>query len=158
MSELCPFASLFSARRADRRCRRGLRAGYELVTPLRQAVVFGHRQVVQLLLDYGADVVIPSNLRKSLLHLAVGSGSEDITLLVLQHGVGIIDIDMVRKSTSETALHRAARDGQTGMVRLLLERGADATIRNRWGDTALGWAVRYKCGEVVRVLSEHGSK
>lgn len=135
--------------------RRGLRAGYELVTPLRQAVVFRHEPVVQLLLDNGADIAIPSNPQKSLLHLAVGSGSEAITRLVLEHGAGIIDIDMLRKSTSETALHRAARDGQTGIVKLLLERGADATIRNLWGDTALGGAVRYKCGEVVQILSEH---
>lgn len=140
--------------------RRGLRAGYELVTPLRQAVVFRHEPVVELLLDNGADVVIPSAPsapRKTLLHLAVGSGSETITRLVLEHGAGIIDIDMVRKSTSETALHRAARDGQTGIVELLLEWGADTTVRNRWGDTALGGAVRHKCVEVVRILSEHGS-
>lgn len=125
------------------------------MTPLRQAVVFRHEPVVELLLNNGADVVIPSTPRKSLLHLAVGSGSETITRLVLEHGAGIIDIDMVRKSTSETALHRAARDGQTGIVKLLLEWGADATIRNRWGDMALGGAVRYKCVEVVRILSEH---
>lgn len=135
--------------------RRGLRAGYELVTPLRQAVVFRHEPVVQLLLDNGADVAIPNNPHKSLLHLAVGSGSEVITRLVLEHGSGIIDIDMVRKSTSETALHRAARDGQVGIVKMLLESGADPSIRNRWGDTALGEAVRYKCGEVAQVLSEH---
>lgn len=117
--------------------------------------MFRHEPVVELLLDNGADIVIPSIPQKSLLHLAVGSGSETITRLVLEHGAGIIDIDMVRKSTSETALHRAARDGQTGIVKLLLEWGADATIRNRWGDTALGGAVRYKCVEVVRILSEH---
>lgn len=117
--------------------------------------MFRHERVVQLLLDNGADIAIPANPRKSLLHLAVGSGSETITRLVLEHGSGIIDIDMVRKSTSETALHRAARDGQTGIVKMLLERGADASIRNWWGDTALSEAVRYKCGEVAEILSEH---
>lgn len=44
-------------------------------------------------------------------------------------------------ATGADALHWAANRGELGVVRLLLEHGADTESRNRFGGTALGMAV-----------------
>ncbi|MFC1411691.1 ankyrin repeat domain-containing protein [Streptacidiphilus sp. N1-12] len=55
----------------------------------------------------------------------------------------------------ETALHRAAGDGDVASVRLLLELGADPAIRDRRFDgTALDWARHFGHGAVEAALLE----
>ena len=54
----------------------------------------------------------------------------------------------------ETALHRAAFDGNLAIATRLLEGGADLTLRNKSGETALDWARKYGYSEVVALLSQ----
>jgi hypothetical protein len=56
----------------------------------------------------------------------------------------------------ETALHVAARAGHTGVVRLLLDAGADVTATDREGNTALHLAA-YGEPKVVRLLVDAGT-
>ena len=52
-----------------------------------------------------------------------------------------------------TALHLAAQSGQLEMVRFLLDRGADPTIKDDlYGGTALGWAEHGEAMDVVAYL------
>ena len=58
-----------------------------------------------------------------------------------------------------TALHFAARWGYLAIATRLLEGGADLTLRDKDGDTALDWARRhgkseYGHSEVVALLSQ----
>ena len=62
-----------------------------------------------------------------------------------------------RDGHGQTALMNAARDGQTDVVRLLVERGAALDHHAKYGLTALMLAVLRGHVEVVRVLVEAGA-
>jgi hypothetical protein len=51
-----------------------------------------------------------------------------------------------------TPLHEAAFNGDLALVRLLLDSGADRTVRTGDGDTARGIAVKHGRTEVVHLL------
>jgi ankyrin repeat protein len=57
-----------------------------------------------------------------------------------------------------TPLHFVARGGRTEFVRLLLEHGADANVRDEFGDTPSQLASRYELPEIVELLSEYGAE
>ncbi|MBA0750410.1 hypothetical protein Gogos_001821 [Gossypium gossypioides] len=57
-----------------------------------------------------------------------------------------------------TALHVAACQGLTDVVRLLLDRGAEVDSKDRWGSTPLADAVYYKNQDVIKLLEKHGAK
>ena len=54
----------------------------------------------------------------------------------------------------DAQLVSASEDGESGVVQLLLEAGADA---NAWGNMALGSAVYHGHCEVVKLLLESGA-
>jgi len=51
-----------------------------------------------------------------------------------------------------TPLHEAAFNGDLALVRLLLDRGADRSVRTAEGETALDIAVKHARQEVARLL------
>ncbi|KOO52959.1 hypothetical protein Ctob_014799, partial [Chrysochromulina tobinii] len=54
----------------------------------------------------------------------------------------------------DTALHWAARYGHLAIAKRLLEGGADPTLRNKFGKTAIDYAREEGKSEVVALLSE----
>ncbi|KAH2126307.1 hypothetical protein KXV35_006838, partial [Aspergillus fumigatus] len=93
---------------------------------------------------------------------AVENSDQDIVELLLAHGANINMMIGGEKYTAlqevarrglepMTALHQAAKEGQAGVVALLLRKGANPNIRDQRGFTALDWAKK-KFTEVVRVL------
>lgn len=58
-----------------------------------------------------------------------------------------------------TALHYAANDGKLGLVRKLIEYGADVNASNAcWFRSVLSWAANNARIEVIKVLLAHGAK
>jgi ankyrin repeat protein len=108
-------------------------------TALHQACYWGNVEGAALLLDAGADANAPT--RDPFLHIrplgcAVAtpnipnpSDDERVVLslvnLLLDHGADVNG----RRGDGMTALHAAAYRGLTDVIRLLLERGADPSIR-----------------------------
>ena len=54
----------------------------------------------------------------------------------------------------QTALHLSAYYGYLAVTKLLLEGGADPTLRDKYGNTALDFARSWGKSEVVALLSE----
>ena len=63
----------------------------------------------------------------------------------------------IRYDYGSTALHLAAEQGQEGMVRYLLEAGADVDARDEPGDSALHVAVRNGYRTIATLLLDAGS-
>lgn len=93
-----------------------------------------HERIVELLLDAGANVHTPDENGSTCLHDASASGALRIVNRLLE-----LAPDLLSRSDSdgETALHCAARGGHTSVVAALLRAGADRSVQNGFGQTAL---------------------
>ena len=77
--------------------------------------------------------------KQTLLYIAARSGFYDMTrALLLAEGCPI----NTQQTTGSTALHAASFYGQKDIVQLLLEHGADPSIKNKWGSTANNEAAK----------------
>lgn len=106
-------------------------------TPLMLAAIKGNLPAVQALLARGADVNQPG---WAPLHYAVSGGTPQhaqIVALLLEHSAYI---DATSPNGS-TPLMLAARYGSDDIVRLLLQEGADPTLKNQLGLTARDFAL-----------------
>lgn len=125
------------------------------------AAHFGSPEVVQALLDYGAEVnalshskvaYIPSN---TALHAAlVGKRSIEVIRLLLEHGAD----PEIRDSNGHTPLHTAAfHDNNVEIIRLLLKHGANVNTLDKEGETALSHASKQNNAKVAALLREFGA-
>jgi hypothetical protein len=119
-------------------------------TPLVVAAIYGHADVVGLLIERGADVNAIDNNELTALQNAAREGHEEVVRVLLSRGA-----DSNRKGfDGSTALIRASRGGHLGVVRQLLQhmvgRGLDEGNDN--GFTALWWACFNGHVEIARIL------
>ncbi len=135
------------------------------ITPLIAAAGAGQREVVQLLLDGGADLnaqsperVITKGKKRPrkkikyggtpLMH-AVRGGHADVVRLLLEKGA---DFNATDDKHGLTALHWAVVHNQEAAMRVLLDKGASPGLKDRRGSTALALAAHYAKPEIVDVL------
>ena len=139
-------------------------------------------EIVQILVKHGADVTARDGTHTSPLHLASSRGSRDIVRLLIKHGAGVNALDGSHNSSLHLALaginhDRSSRhrresiewpdsehssyheetDRHTKTVRVLLEHGADVTIRDATHSLPLHLALSKESPESVRLLIEHGA-
>lgn len=151
-------------------------------TPLMQAAHHGHNDVVELLLENGADSYAKSDTGSTALRWAylgrhceaaeiikkhrieqffdaVESGELAKVVSILyeaktaakKHNEGSLDIDSKNKY-GYTALMLASEQGNTEIVKVLLQNGADFTLTNKEGKNALNMAEENGRTETVKVL------
>lgn len=118
------------------------------------ATISSCKEVVERLLDSGADPNVKSPEGWSPVFEAAYRSQEEILRLLLDRGA---DINQ-RSSSGWTPLIAATnRDRCFSIVELLLSRGADINARNEEGRTALIYAVLHKNEAVVRLLLAAGA-
>ena len=123
-------------------------------TLLHHASYDGNSDVVQLLLEYRADVDCRADLDRTSLHLASEGGRLEAMQLLLEYRA---DVDSVMDH-GWTPLHRASAWIKLEAVRLLLHHGANTEAVDEWGMTALHWASSLVGSfEVTRALLEGGA-
>lgn len=128
------------------------RRGQAGLTPLMVAAGFGKAQIVALLLDAGADVLmLEPKMGASALHKAAQGGNCDVIMLLLEHGAFI---DQQSPTLGNTALMDAVLHKQLDAVRMLLAHGAKTTLRNHWNQTALDLARDDGLKSIVSVIEE----
>jgi len=123
-------------------------------TPLIIAASAGHNQLVEMLLDNGANVNATTSQGRTALLYSASKGREELTARLIDSGA---DTNL-RDQLGATPLHRASGPGHTGVVRLLL--AADKTIvdcQDKYGNTALHYACEEERNEVARLLISHGA-
>ena len=70
----------------------------------------------------------------ALMRAAKGGRVDLVEALIDAHGAGV---NVQAERSNFTALHVSTYEGKEGVVRALLARGADATLLNKYGETAL---------------------
>jgi ankyrin repeat protein len=136
------------------------------MTPLLTAAYNGDFEMVRVLLEYKADVNARHNGGWTSLHLAsrgnlslgpnITPSFSNVARLLLEHGA-----DINAKATTHfdgTPLHLAAEQGRVEIVHVLLQNGADVSMKDDRGRTALQVASDRGHAEVVKLLSEHRAR
>jgi hypothetical protein len=116
--------------------------------PLWEALSRRHHAAARLLADAGADL----SSGDGALYARAAVEADDAALLesVARHGV---DVTAACWDDGATALHRAVLQGNAGMVRVLLERGADPDRVDGAGRTPRAMAVELGRGDVQELIS-----
>ena len=136
-------------------------------TPLYQAAQYGHKCVVQLLLDNGAESNKGTE-RETPLHAAAYWGYTDVVQLLLDGeadpdlaGNSMCLYSLVNPATRMTALHMAAFRGHKEVVQVLLDGGANPNLQTGNGWTPLRFARAKRsagCKDVAKLLEARGAK
>lgn len=116
-------------------------------SPLMMASLKGQLDLVRKLVDRGADVNKPG---WAPLHYAATNGHLQIMELLLDANA-YID---AASPNGTTPLMMAAHYGSPAAVKLLLEAGADPTIRNQLGLTAIDFAYRANRTDAAEMIAE----
>ncbi|XP_048351059.1 ankyrin repeat and SAM domain-containing protein 3 isoform X2 [Sphaerodactylus townsendi] len=122
-------------------------------TALMYASYIGHNAIVQMLLEAGANVNMPTPEGQTPLMLASSCGNESVAYLLLQRGAKLEMKDI----HGWTALFHCTSAGHQQMVKFLLDNGANANCREPLcGYTPLMEAAASGHEIIVQYLLTHG--
>ena len=124
------------------------------VTALMIACEKGEKDVINVLLNAGADTNIADGDGDTCLHFAAQTDcSTEVLQAILSHGV---DVNATNKK-NVTALMIACEKGKKDAINVLLNAGADPNIADADGDTCFHNAARRYCStEVLQAIISHG--
>ncbi|KAM3926545.1 diacylglycerol kinase iota isoform 7-T7 [Leptodactylus fuscus] len=115
------------------------------------AVLDGDLDKVMECCEKGASLRIQGPERCSLLHLAAKAGHAEIVSYILENGSEDL-LDMVDRTTGETALHKAAFQGHRQVCQILVDAGACSLKRDSKGQTPLDIAQAAEDSELASYL------
>jgi hypothetical protein len=122
----------------------------ENFTDLMVASFYGHRVVVKLLLERGAEVEAKDSKHgRTPLSWAAVNGHEATVKLLLDKGA---DVEAKDKVYGGTPLWWAAENGHEAIVKLLFDKGAGAESKDKYGQTPLSRAAVNGHEAVVKLL------
>ena len=116
-----------------------------LVSPIVLASALGYTDIVELLINNGADVNLTINNGFTPLHYAAGWGNLDTVQLLVKRGA-ILDKD---NDFGDTPLLLAAQEQQMEAVKILAISGADIEDRNKEGKSAWDYAIDKETDEML---------
>ena len=136
--------------------------------PLHSFVAAGRIPAVRLLLRHGADPLAKGIVGVTALHVAISRYAErpllfedivrELVDAVRRAGGSLNDQVTSNRARFDdplgsTALHMAAKWKAAGVIRVLLANGADATILDNYGRSALQYATQERSKKCVELLS-----
>ncbi|KAJ2976087.1 hypothetical protein NQ176_g5148 [Zarea fungicola] len=119
-------------------------------TALMLAARYGHRALIQLLLDKGAAINAKDlTYGRTPLHWAAMNSAPEVISVLLEHGAAI---DASDDNFSRTPLMCAIGNRDEVTIRLLLERGADLEAKDKEGCAPILQATNMGCEAIVKLL------
>ena len=126
---------------------------HDFFAPIHRAASNGHLEVVQLLLEAGAEKNAAAGDGSTALHFAAQDDHAEVVQLLLGAGADENAVD----AGGGTALHYAAQYGYVEVARLLLETGIDKDAGEAEGLTAFMLATYFDHLEVAQLLLDAGA-
>ena len=116
---------------------------------------WGHLDIVELLLESGADInaVSKNKFVATPLQGAAVAKRIELARLLIARGAKLSP----RGEGGDSPLHECAGNGAIEIARLLLDHGADINAKNDEGKTPLAIALEYKQPEMAKLLRERGA-
>ncbi|XP_039521744.1 histone-lysine N-methyltransferase EHMT2 isoform X2 [Pimephales promelas] len=124
-----------------------------LRTPLLEAIVNNHVEVVKYLIQSGACVYHAEEDGSTGLHHAAKLGNLEVVLLLLS--TGQVDLN-AQDSGGWTPVIWAAEHRHIDVIRALLNRGADVTLRDKEMNVCLHWASFAGSAEIAELVLNAG--
>jgi hypothetical protein len=119
---------------------------------LRKAAMEGDLATLTRLVAEGVNVNATHEYGKTALMEAAWCGKLDCLDHLIAKGANLNAQNNASRHDKWTALHYAAINGRAPCVKSLLKAGADASLKDDEGDTALDRAKRMKHTEVIKIL------
>ena len=122
--------------------------------PIHAAALYGSTNVIDTYLHHDIEMVsLPGVSGNTLLHFAAMGGHVEVVEMICSNYQGFVNVNVVN-SLGETPLHVAAqfKAANAEMIKALCNFGADVTISDCFGDTALHFAVLRDDEEKARAL------
>ena len=111
--------------------------------------------MVQALIEKGANLLEKDPHGDTALALAACGRAPEIVKLLLDHGD---DVNGVDEYGLTPLLWACSRQASTSVIKALLERGADAKVKDKEGQSALAMASERGRPEVIRLLLDRGAE
>jgi ankyrin repeat protein len=121
-------------------------------TALMRAIDYNAIPTVKLLLQNGANVHHRDCFDRGMLHGAACNGRSEIIKILLEFDP-TLDINM-QDVNGKTTLHDVARLGYENTAKILLDHGADPTIKDKFGRTPIRIAREVNHSEVLQLLRD----
>ncbi|CAN0031393.1 unnamed protein product, partial [Ectocarpus sp. 12 AP-2014] len=123
-------------------------------TPLMVAAGEGHSKVVGILLNKGADMSVVNDLGSTALFISVCLGYVAVTRMLVNAGA---NLEAGELNGGWTPVMMAAYKGHSKILRILLNKGADLSVVDKRGTTALILSAGYGHVAVTRMLVNAGA-
>jgi ankyrin repeat protein len=118
----------------------------------------GGVELVKTLLKAGANVMDRNGANALAYDLAVNCGHYELIGLLIAHMNQVVPLVDRQAEDGTTALMRATVAADVNQIKDLLAAGADASRRDRQGESPLSYAVTHDLREVVQVLRSAGAE
>lgn len=118
---------------------------------LNYAVYKNRKDIVEMLINAGADVNAKDSFGNTTLRIAAGSRNKDIAKLLIDAGADV----NAKDSSGNTTLRIAV--GDKDITKLLIDAGADVNAKDSSGNTALTIAAYAGSEDVVELLIKAGA-
>ncbi|NWH57008.1 ASB3 protein, partial [Geococcyx californianus] len=115
----------------------------------------GSLESLRVLLEAGADPNQVTTEETTALFLAIENGHADIVKFLIQHGA---NVKGPHSWSGWNSLHEASFQGNTEIMKILLEKGASKECEDNFGITPLFVAAQYGKLESLRLLVSHGAE
>lgn len=122
-------------------------------TLLQYAILIRRLNVVAFLLDHGVAQTMHDKSGRFPIHFACLSGSLLIVDTLLDQDKDLVNLPQLYNK--HTPLMMAVNMGNHQLVNLLLQKGADMSLRNEQGETAIAWAISMERYSILCLLLNH---
>ncbi|CAG8385864.1 unnamed protein product [Penicillium salamii] len=123
-------------------------------TPLSLAAEDGFVDIIELLLNNGADVESRDETGRTPLSWAVENGHLNVTELLLENGANTESQD----KTGRIILSWAVKGGFVDIIELLIKNGTKLESRDQSGRTSFSWAVENRFLDTIQLLLNNGAE